>query len=173
MTIYSVVSVEDLAQVVRGVPTARSVEIASDGINYNYLDKDADLMRIIMVLVDPERLTASTGMRMPPNHILAGVLAANSWNGSPDAHGTLSYLLVDDDTQFLALESHIMLRGGVDADNIEGWVRNFNDRINRFEEAATSAIRDLGSDDDVSGSKASSGEGWRMLGQFASGFLKS
>jgi hypothetical protein len=160
----------DLVPIVEDLPTAFDVDAGDDGIWFSFIDKDRDTLKVYVSQVDRERLMAIMLVIIPKTHLIAGLLAANAWNGRPDSHGTLSYMMDGEDHAFVVLESHLLLRGGVRQDNIKEWLRNFTDHINPFEEVALPIIRSTEEDNQL---MKGSNDGWSALGQLAGSFVSA
>jgi len=96
---------------------------------------------------------------LPEGRIIASLIATNNWNQRKDAHGTFAYMTNVNDTAYILIESHLMLHGGVEEENIKSWIGNLVNHINPFEEQIISTIKDVGEDSDLVGKGTGSGNG--------------
>ncbi|WP_139240490.1 hypothetical protein [Geitlerinema sp. PCC 9228] len=54
-----------------------------------------------------------------------------------------------DDKHYFVLESHLMLRGGVEEENIRFWLKNLIKHINPFEEQVIATLKEVGEDNNI------------------------
>jgi len=151
MALYTEISLEDLKTLVGQVPEARDARIEDGNLLFKYQDKDKDLLAIIVDEIDRQRVLATIVFAMPKDHFLASMLAANSWDMRKDTHNTFSYVIINDEHPAIALESHLLLAGGVTGENIRFWVANLIEHANAFENHFLDALRKTGDDKDIIG----------------------
>lgn len=169
MTVYSEITIPQLKEIISKTPNIFDIENDEDSINFKYKDQDQDIVIVIVNEIDDERIVSMMPMNMPDNRLLACLIAANNWNQRKDAHGTFAYIANLNDKYFVIIESHLMLRGGTEEENIRLWIKNLVNHINPFEEQIISILGGIGEDSDLL--KGNSGGLWSAIGEVAGGFF--
>jgi hypothetical protein len=143
---WTLESLLSIAQTTPGTQNA-SLDPSRDVIVFEFLDQDNDLMKPYIGCSEDGLIIAALGIQMPGDKSIAATIAANEWNGEKFSRGTFSYVLgVDDEKSILALESHLLTRGGVTEESIRAWLSNFVDHINKWEEVVIGAWREIPAD---------------------------
>jgi hypothetical protein len=165
MTIYSEITIPQLKKIISKTSNIFDIEEDTDSVNFKYKDKDQDNVLVIVSEIDDERIVSMMPMNMPDSRLLACLMAANNWNQRQDAHGTFAYIANSNDKYFVIIESHLMLRGGVEEENIRLWIKNLVNHINPFEQQIISTVAEIGEDSDL---LKGNGSGlWSAIGEFA------
>jgi hypothetical protein len=165
------ISLDELSGLVAPLAGVSDVEIREDSVWFSYMDKDNRLVLVAINELSQERLLAGMPIFVPTTKIMGSLFASNSWNERPDAHSTFAYVtFIDEQTPCVMLESHLMITGGIDDENISAWLKNFIYHINLFESCIIPAV-DATSDDEYI-IRQEAGGLWFKLGQFGGSFLK-
>ena len=146
MVTYSEIKISQLEKLFDNIPNIFDIKTEGDTVMFKYKDKDQDTVVVLINEIDDERVIAMMPLKMPDNRLLASMLAVNNWNQRKDSHGTFAYLANIDDEPYAIIESHLMLRGGADEENIRSWAKNLVNHINPFEEQVISALEEIGED---------------------------
>jgi hypothetical protein len=149
MSMYAEIDLSTLEKIVRKVPNISDITRDRNSITFIFMDKDKDNMTVLVNEIDDERIVSLMGMPIPEGHLIASLIGANNWNQRKDAHGTFAYLSNIDDTTCVFIESHLLLRGGVEEENIKLWLKNLVNHINPFEEQVISTLKETGEDSEL------------------------
>lgn len=164
--LYRELSIQDLERVIRAVSNARAVQLEGDAIEFQFEDKDHDLLTVVVREIDREHVFGLVGFRVPEDKVIGTVLACNKWNSQEDASGTFSAMFQLNDDAFSALlKSDLWLTGGVTESHLEAWARNLIDHINPWEEMIVPAIKDAPPDREIAGT--AHGGWWKGLAEEA------
>ena len=149
MKIYNAIEISDLEAIINNATGIANVHTENNNILFQFKDKDQDLVGAVVYEVDQERLIAALPIQISDDYQIASLIAANNWNQQKDAHDTFSYLASIDNQPNIMLESHLLLRGGINDENIEAWVNNFIEHINFFEELVSSTLASVNKDSEL------------------------
>jgi hypothetical protein len=172
MAVYTEIGFSQLKSIIDNIPNISDIQSDGSSVTFKYKDKDQDLVGVIVNEIDDERIVGMMPMKMPDNRFLASLLAANNWNQRRDAHGTFAYLASNEDSQYIVIESHLILRGGAEEENIKSWVKNLINHINPFEEQVMSTLQQTGEDSKLLKGDNQNGL-WTAVGGIAEGFLEA
>jgi dienelactone hydrolase len=114
-------------------------------------------------------ISNAMAVRIPDGCFIGTLIGVNNWNQSKNSHGTFAYMTQADDKTFIVIESDLMLRGGVEEENLKSWVKNLVNHINPFEELVISTIQEVGEDSELM--KGDNGDVWSAFGNLIGGVV--
>jgi hypothetical protein len=161
---------DQIKQIVGSMNILYDIQSSGNDLTARFKDKDGDAVHVFLNFIDDERLVMGMPLRVPPDRMLASLVATSAWNLRTDAHGTIASVAGHDDVLFVMLGSHLSLKSGVSEDNFKAWVNNFVRNINSFEEQIVSTLNEVGEDSAMLRSGGGSGF-WGTVGEFTGGLL--
>lgn len=147
--VYSEIDLSSLETIVKSISNIFDVQKDEDSVMFKFRDKDKDNVTVIVNEVDEERLVSMLLLPIPDGRLIGSLIGVNNWNQRKDAHGTFAYMSQANDKTYIIIESHLILRGGVDEENIRSWVKNLVNHINPFEAQVISTISEVGEDSNL------------------------
>jgi len=156
-------------EALKGISSVKKIKLQDEALTFQYNDKDGDNVTSIVTIQDDERLLCVLMIPISEEHFVTSMICANAYNMRKDAHGTFAYSTQIGDKPFIALEAHLITRGGISEAALKQMLRNFISHIDTFESTMISAIQELGPDSSFL--KSSDGESfWGVLGAFFNGY---
>jgi hypothetical protein len=149
MAMYSEITMSHLESIANSISNIFEVTRDGDRVTFRFKDKDEDSIKVLVNEIDDEHLVSLMGMSVPNGYTIASLVGVNNWNQRQDAHGTFAYVASSDDKHYFVLESHLMLRGGVEEENIRFWLKNLIKHINPFEEQVIATLKEVGEDNNI------------------------
>lgn len=157
----------------RGIKKAKQVELGDDVLTFTYRDTDGDDVPVVVTIESEEKLFCTLLIPIPEAVFVTAIICANLYNLRSDAHGTFAYAtqLGEEGQHCIALETHILTRGGISESFLKYALRNFLDRIDLFEGVLIPAINELGPDGSFMKSSGWSSF-WEAAGAFFRGYSR-
>ena len=167
--VYAEIDLSSLEKIVKSISNVFDVQKDEDSVMFKFRDKDKDNVTVVLNEVDEERLVSVMAVRIPDGCFIGTLIGVNNWNQSKNSHGTFAYMTQADDKTFIVIESDLMLRGGVEEENLKTWVKNLVNHINPFEELVISTIQEVGEDSELM--KGDNGDVWSAFGNLIGGVV--
>jgi hypothetical protein len=140
-------SLPKLEAVIKELPYLGDVHAEGRTVTFQFNGKGQPKGAVMLHGLNDERLSARIVRPLAEGQILAGLLAANRWNQRKQSHDTFAYVQgLGVQKAALVLSAHLLLQGGVTADNLRAWARNFLRRKDAFEALIRSTLKAVGED---------------------------
>lgn len=165
--LYAEIDLSSLEKIVKSISNVFDVQKDEDNVMFKFRDKDKDNVTVVLNEVDEERLVSMMAIHVSDGCFIGTLIGVNNWNQSKNSHGTFAYMTQADDKTFVIIESDLMLRGGVEEENLKSWVKNLVNHINPFEELVISTIQEVGEDSELM--KGGNGDVWSAVGNLIGG----
>jgi|LakMenE01Jun11ns_1017448.scaffolds.fasta_scaffold9835090_1 hypothetical protein len=167
--LYAEIDLSSLEKIVKSISNVFDVQKDEDNVMFKFRDKDKDNVTVVLNEVDEERLVSMMALQVPDGCFIGTLIGVNNWNQSKNSHGTFAYMTQADDKTLIVIESDLILRGGVEEENLKSWVKNLVNHINPFEELVISTIQETGEDSKLLNGDSSNV--WSILGDVGNIFL--
>ena len=151
--ILETVAGEQLMRLVSETPDVFDVSDGDDAYDvcFYFHDQDGDRLRIVVSIIDDQRVSALAVMVLPDDddNLIATLAAVNEWNGTARAHGTFSYALTTSGRTTAILQSDLLLAGGVHEAHVRAWLSNLVEQIDPWETVVLEKWKQVPSDTDL------------------------
>jgi hypothetical protein len=143
------VTVRMVKDALKGISNAKDVKCDDDLVTFTYRDKDGDNVLAFISIEESEKVTCMMLMPIPDEYFVTSMICSNLYNSQKDTHGTFVYALSNKESKYIAIESHLLTRGGITEEALKFFLKNFIQHIDRYETIMIPAIQETGPDSSI------------------------